>query len=84
MCLFFKQHLPRPFQYFDNQGFDVKNPSKLPFCILTRESRTYVVVKPPEKGPTGKFYQDHATGANGAAYKNRKIILSQYFQTSVA
>lgn len=82
MCLFFEQHLPRPFQYFKEQGFDGKNPSKLPFCILKREDRTYVVVKPPANGPTGKFYQDNAMGPAGGSYKNRKIVLGQYSQAS--
>lgn len=76
MCSFFEQHLPRLFEYFKEQGFNEKAPLKLPFCVLKREDRTYKVMKSPENGPTGKFYQDNATGPAGASYKNRKIVLS--------
>jgi len=79
MSSFFEQHLPRPFQYFKEQEF-----SGLPFCVLKREGRAYVVVKPPVGGPTGKFYQDNAMGPPGGSYKNRKIILSQFSQVSTA
>ena len=77
MYSFFEQHLPRPFQYFEEQGFDKQNPSKLPFCILKRDSRTYVAVKSPVNGPTGKFYQDNAMGPPSGSYKARKIVLGQ-------
>lgn len=81
MCLFFEQHLPRLFEYFKEQGFNGKNPSKLPFCVLKREDRTYKVMKPPENGPAGKFYQDNAAGPVGGSFKNRKIVLSECFKS---
>lgn len=84
MCLFLEQHLPRPFRYFKEQGFKKEDASKLPFCILKREDRMYVPVKPPANGPTGKFYQDSAMGPSGGAYKNRKIILGQSSQVFTA
>jgi len=81
MYSFFKQHLPRPFQYFEEQGFKeptISKPSALPFCILERTpQREYAVAKPPVNGPTGKFYQNKATGTQGAGYKGRKIVLSK-------
>jgi len=81
MYSFLEQHLPRPFQYFKEQGFNGPNlskPSSLPFCILERtEEQQFSVVKPPANGPTGKFYQDKATGPKGGSYKSRKIVLSQ-------
>jgi len=84
MCLFFEQHLPRLFHYFKEQESNEKPFSKLPFYILERVDRTYVIVKPPASGPTGRFYQDKATGPPGGGYKNRKIVLSQYSQAAVA
>jgi len=87
MYAFFERHLPRPFQYFKEQGFDKPTHSKpraLPFYILERTKRDYAIVKPlPANGPTGKFYQDKATGTQGSTYKSRKIILSQYTCSSI-
>jgi hypothetical protein len=84
MYLFFEHHLPRLFRYFKEQGFDGKKSSKLPFCVLKREHRAYKTMKLPENGPTGKFYQDNATGPPGSSYKNRKIILGQFSYISNA
>lgn len=84
MCSFFEQHLPRPFKYFKEQGFNAKNgQSKLPFCVLKRENRMYKILKPPENGPMGRFYQDNATGPAGGSYKSRKVVLGE-FQVSRA
>ena len=81
MYSFLEQHLPRPFQHFKEQGFSGPIPSQprsLPFCILERaEDRRFSVVKHPKKGPTGKFYQDKATGAKGSSFKNRNLVLGQ-------
>jgi len=81
MYSFLEQHLPRPFQYFEEQGFSQPNlsqPKNLPFCILERgDGRRFSVAKLPQNGPTGKFYQDKATGAKGSSFKNRSIVLSQ-------
>ena len=75
MYSFFEKHLPRPFQHFEDRG--LTDLSELPFCILERNNRCYSVAELPADGPTGKFYQDKATGPNGASYKYRKIVLSQ-------
>ena len=81
MFSFFKKHLPGPFQYFKERGFNepsVSKPSALPFCILERTpNRQYSVVKPPASGPTGRFYQDKAAGTKGGSFKARKIVLSK-------
>jgi hypothetical protein len=80
MYSFFKQHLPRLFQYFKERGFDEPKFSKqsaLPFSILERTSeRRYSLAKLPKNGPTGRFYQDKAAGTKGGSYKGRKIVLS--------
>lgn len=81
MYSFLEQHLPRPFQYFKEQGLNRptrSKPNNLPFCILERsEDRRFSVVNLPQNGPTGKFYQSKATGPKGASFKNRNIVLSQ-------
>lgn len=80
MYSFLERYLPRPFQYFKEQGFSGPTPSRprnLPFCILERRAGRFSVVKHPENGPTGKFYQDNATGTKGSSFKNRNLVLSQ-------
>ena len=81
MYSFLEQHLPRPFQHFKEQGLSgptLSKPRSLPFCILERtEDRRFSAAKLPEDGPTGKFYQNRATGTKGGSFKNRSIVLSQ-------
>ena len=89
MCLFFQQHLPRPFQYFaESQGYDegrvTNSESSLPYRTLSRVRNVYQVVKVPSDDTVldGKFYQDHASGGAGSGYKLRYILLGQYAEFS--
>lgn len=84
MCLFFQQHLPRPFQYFAKSGgFDQRRLSdsdSLPYRLLKKVRQTYSIIPAPKQNSdlTGKFYHDHATGKQGSGYKSRCIVLSRY------
>lgn len=91
MCLFFQQHLRRPFQYFaESDGFDQQKLSSsegsFPYRLLRKVRQIYSIVPMPEKHSdhTGKFYHDHTTGAKSSSYKTRAIILSQYIEAVVA
>lgn len=86
MCLFFQKHLPRPFQYFAEQGYNVQTATNsedsLPYRVLSKVRNTYHVVSAPnaDKDFNGKFYQRHASGCDGSSYKQRYILLGQYAQ----